>query len=88
MSVRWTRGRHDQAQLRKRVHRFPRSRDPQRFKPQPTGPARRLRVDLLSVVRGRRKRYHALSRLRVREQHRHRRQLGVPGPLRVTGHRE
>ena len=80
--------RHHQAQLRKCVLRVGRSREPQRFQPQPADLAHHLGTYLVSVVHGRRARYHALSRLRVRAQHRHRRQLGVSRARHVTGHRE
>ena len=46
----WRVPRHRQAWLRKSVLRFARSRAPQRFQPQPTGPARHLGVDLVLVV--------------------------------------
>ena len=58
--------------LRQSLHQEAPSRAPHHCQPQPTEPARRFGSYPKIDVRGRRTRYHALTRLCERAQHRHR----------------
>ena len=72
MSVGWAAPWHHQAWMRQSLHQEAPSRAPHHCQPQPTEPARRFGSYPKMDVRGRSARYHALTRLCERAQHRHR----------------